>query len=806
MLYAGVFCIALATLMLEIDLTRIFSAAMWYHFAFMAISVAMFGMTGGATIVFLRPSAFTPEQAPRRMAQFSLLFALGAIVSLLLFLQIRFEPELSLRSAGTAALLYGVTAVPFVFSGIVITVALTRFPRRVARLYAADLAGAAFGCIALLYTLEYTDALTAVFCVATVAALGAACFAAYSGARDWVRAGLVCAIALTAFAVVHTHYAKTGQALIVLTQTRGNEEGPLHYEKWNSFSRVSVVGDDSKPLPPFVWGMSETLPDTYRIRQLLMLIDSGAGTPLYEFTGDTKPLEFFRYDVTNVAHSLRKNADVLVVGVGGGRDVLSALTFRQHSVLGIELNPSVLGATIGRFREFTGRLDKRPDVKLVVDEARSYITRTPERFDLIQISLIDTWAATAAGAFALSENSLYTVDAWDVFLRKLKPNGILTVSRWFFKDRPVEFYRLIALAGTALQRYGVKDPRNHLIVVEAPAGQRALEGWSGVGTLLASPDPFTDADVKQIAQLCDEMHFNLALAPNGSAYPEFDSVLTPEGAIALADTYKVDLSAPTDDRPYFFNMLRIRDVLSPAYWAFRNPSTANINAAYTLGALTIIVTVFAGAFIVLPLLAARTKVSLRGSAPLLGYFAAIGAGFMFIEIAQLQRLVVFLGHPSYALSTVLFSILLSSGFGSFIAGLIPAESRTRLPIGVFAGLLLIGLVLAFVTQPIIHALAAASTPVRVAVAVLLVAPIGVFLGMGFPLGMSAANRRDPTLTPWLWGVNGAMSVCCSVIATASCLWLGIYNTFIAGVFCYLLAAIFFLRIQSRLEVLPAHTR
>src|SRR6185295_11229342 len=180
--------------------------------------------------------------------------------------------------------------------------------------------------------------------------------------------------------------------------------------------------------------------------------------------GDPEAVSHLKYDVTNVAHYLRPNSRVVVVGTGGGRDVLSALLFNQRQVTGVEINESIIDLVNRRFGDFTGHLDRDPRVQFVNDEARSYIARSPDRYDLIQISLIDTWAATAAGAFVLSENSLYTLEAWQTFLNHLEPNGVLTFSRWYF-PLPGQVYRLTSIATAALMDLGIKQPRDHIIVV-----------------------------------------------------------------------------------------------------------------------------------------------------------------------------------------------------------------------------------------------------------------------------------------------------------------------------------------------------
>ena len=254
-------------------------------------------------------------------------------------------------------------------------------------------------------------------------------------------------------------------------------------------------------------------------------IDAAASTVLTDYRGDLKNVDYLRHDLVNFAHHLRPNADVLVVGAGGGRDILSALVFDQKSVTAVEINGNTIAAVNGPFGDFTGHLDRDPRVKFVNDEARSYVGRTESRFDIIQISMIDTWAATSAGAYVLAENSLYTVEAWTNFLSHLTPRGILAVSRWYFRDRPGEVYRMTSLAAAALKELGVPDPRGHILIVRNMG--RNAEGGSepdGVGTMLVSREPLSNSDVPTAERVAGEMGFEVVLTPTASIDPAFEKL------------------------------------------------------------------------------------------------------------------------------------------------------------------------------------------------------------------------------------------------------------------------------------------
>jgi hypothetical protein len=784
--YVGLFLIALATLMYEILLTRIFSVTMSYHFAFMAISLAMFGMTLGALSVYLHPDDYSRVRLRPQLALASLLFGIFAILSFLLHCVVRFDPEPSWEGVGTVVFTYVVMLFPFIFSGICVCAALTKFPRQLSKLYAADLAGAAAGCILLIYTLKVTDGPTAVFVVALLASVAAGLFAADEESKKLHRASQLFAVGLAAFVIVNTILVQKQSALLHLRWAKGRRERDHIYEKWNAFSRIAVSGDPQDAITPISEGVSPTYPADRKLRQLMLTIDAGAETTLTAFDGDLSSVEHLKYDVKESVHYLRPDSRVLIVGAGGGRDVLSALVFDQKAICAVEMNGDILGVVNGRFGDFTGHLDRNPRVKFVNDEARSYIARRHEQFDIIQISFIDTWAITAAGGLALSENSLYTLEGWKLFLQHLSPRGILSVSRWYVPEFPGEAYRLTALAATALLKDGVETPREHLVLVR---NKRPGRNWSSPGeavTLLVSKAPFSGQDLDTVEGIARKMQFDIVLSPRFSRDPTFARLASGKDLESFVSSFPLNISPPTDDSPFFFNLGRLRDAFS---WGHQPQILAgpHFRAIFVLGALLETVTVLTVLFILVPFVRRSRRETLPGAFPYLIFFAAIGVGFMLIEVSQMQRLIVFLGHPTYGLSVVLFVLLLSSGLGSFSThsrralGLkVPAIARLLL-------LLAVMLVFGLMMPRAIHAFQASTTPQRIAVAAGMLFPLGLVLGMAFPLGLKLASSQSPALTPWLWGINGATSVVGSVLAMAIALGSGISVTYWAGFFCYVAA-------------------
>ena len=783
--FAGLFLTTLATLNYQLLLTRIFSVTMYYHFAFVAVSVTMFGMTVGALAVYLRRDVFRPEHLRRHLTMGAVGFAVTMVLSFLAHLWIPFLPEASGKGVASVVLTYAVLSVPFVFSGLVVTLALTRFPSQVSGLYAADLAGAALGCALLGPVLRVTDAPTAVIATAAVAALGGLLFARELRSPAMTRACAVIAGILAAFAAAHTVAVQRDVPWLRLVWVKGQYEPRPIVERWNSFSRIRVIGDESRQVRPSGWGLSTTLPPGLKTRELHLDIDSYAGTELTAFNGDPASVAHLKYDVTNVVHYLRPDSRVLVVGTGGGRDVLSALVFGQRAVIGVEINRHVLDLVNGRFGSFTGHLDRDPRVTFVNAEARSFIARMNEQVDIIQISLIDTWAATASGAFVLTENALYTVEAWRTFLNHLSPRGILTVSRWYYADTPGEVYRLAALASTTLTRMGIASPGDHFAIVRARAA-RAPDAPDGIGTILISREPLSRQDLDALENVAARMKFDVVQSPRRSADATFAAIAAGDRLQEVVARHAVDISAPTDDSPFFFHMLRLRDVFNLERWHDQGIVAFNMKAVGVLGVLLAAVTALTASCIALPLVVSRRRADLRGAGPHLLFFAAIGFGFMLVEISQLQRLTIFLGHPSYSLSVVLFSLLVSSGAGSLSTARVDADltrsAQRRL-------LLTVAVLAAFglTTPALVGQFEAASNAVRILLSIALLLPIGFCMGMAFPLGLRVALRQSPELGPWLWGINGATSVCASVLAVVIAIGAGISAAFWAGMCCYVVA-------------------
>jgi hypothetical protein len=785
-IYYSIFLFSLTTLALENTLTRIFSVTMWYHYAFMAISVAMLGMSTGAVKVYYSDFAkLSEEKINEKIALYGRFFSLFTIISLFTLLSVPFVPRNTGIGFYTVAFIYMTAAVPFYFSGVAVALILaTRYIHKANALYASDLTGAAVGSILFFIMLSITDAISFVIFLAS---LGLVC--AYMISRkksDVFLAGLVIFLAL------FNHY--TGYFQIEWTKVdEGVEtakiERDLDWEKWTPFSRLTVTDADDNA---FGWGISTKMmglyPD-YRVSQKNLTIDSAAATVITGRDHPVSALIHLSYDITNMAHYLVSDARVGIIGVGGGRDILSALHFGQKEVWGVEINGQILHAARNVYRDFTYPFDEYENVFMVEDEARSFFERTEMEFDIIQASLIDSWAATAAGAFVLTENSLYTVEGWKVFFSKLSNKGVLTMSRWHYPFRPGEMLRLLNLAYVTLEQSGIKDPSKHILLttVNYFDDSTPLEEHFGAGTIVVSKEPFKQNIVDRFTTYCETFGFDPVLTAEKEGESVFHELIDPETRDLFVKTYPLDISAPTDNNPFFFNMLKPTALLTHKNIESMGPLSTNLLAIKNLLSLLLIVTLLAVFLIIVPLL-----IKMRGNSTSsflnrhTAYFSSIGTGFMLIEIALIQKFAIFLGHPTYSILVVLFTVLLFCGVGSFFS------SRIYDKIGIKGMFILIIAAVAVTGSSnmfILPLFSSWTLFARIIYAFFIMAITGFMLGMPFPTGLRLLGKKYSHIAPWLWGVNGATSVVSTVLAISVSIFYGISTTFFLGLVFYIVAFI-----------------
>jgi spermidine synthase len=775
---AGIAAVSATLLMTELALTRIFSVTMYYHFAFLAISIALFGLSASGVLVYVLRRRLTPFETRPLLTAGTVLHGALTLIALAGLVRIRVGLNYSPENLVRMLAIYSLAALPFFTGGAVISLAFARLPDRINVLYAADLLGAAAGCLVLIPLLNWLGAPGVVFTASVSSMMAALCFAPPE-LRGRVIAAAVVVLAIPAGAQL------TGRAPFDVADTKGHEGDTVLFSKWNSFSRVAVYDR-----PHGDWSLSPRFTGQ-RGESLFMDIDSAASTPILKSSGNPDDAAYLRYELTALAYRLvegNNGFSTLVIGPGGGRDLLSALVFGATRVDGVEINPIIVRDVMrGRFREYSGNLYADPRVSIHVDDGRSFVRRSPAKYDVIQASLVDTWAATAAGAYTLTENSLYTAEAFGEYLDHLTDGGALTITRWVFDG-----LRLVSLAQEACARRGL-DAARHLAVVQ----------HDRVATLILKKTPFTNDDVTRLQTAAEELGFTVLYAPGhgpvlqatahrdpiemvrtGTSVADYRTLILAADREQFIGDYPLDIRATTDDRPFYFHTTRLADQFSTAFG--RHMLFGNgLSALLTLFGISAVLVVL---FVVGPLVFGGERPG-AGWAPWLLYFGALGAGFMLLEVALLQRFVLLLGHPVYSLTVTLFSLLLGTGAGSLISRQVVPDRVRATTIRALVGVLAAGIAVPLVLPSLIDVAIPWPLALRIAVAVALLFPIGVLLGMPLPGGVRLLAASRPEIVPWGWGMNGAFSVVGATLAIFLAMNWGFSITMLASAAVYGMAAL-----------------
>lgn len=749
---AALFLTGLAVLLLELTLTRIFSVMMWYHFASVAIAVALFGFALGGVMVHLRPAIVPEKGFPLGLAPYVLITSAGAMVPFLLLWLTRVRPDLLFPLLSfyhqpyfqpfrhstpgpdapvliSLAVLFTAITVPFAAAGIVFAGAFMRAPGRLlGRLYGADLAGAAAACLLFVPALKYLGAPSLLAMAACLGFGGAVILLKGQKARAAV-------LLMAVMAVILAGYNGPSDRLVKLQFARGQYEPGLLYYRWNALSRV-VVYSLSRAEAEQSWGISRQFRGQFPAN-LGMLVDDAGYTPIVENRlGDTEP-DWAPYHIISLPHLLRPGGSSLIIGPGGGRDILAALGSGSSDVTAIELNPLIVDAVQEGFGGFSGRPYTLPGVTLIVGEGRSQLARSGRTFDIIQASSVFGEISPSAGAFSLSANFLYTREAFREYWSSLSDDGILSFSRTVFGLRAL---RLVSLARDLLLAEGVPDPENSIAVLRE----------RGLATVLVARGGFTPSDIEKLTAVAHSRSFIIEHIPGSPARGRF--TLTAMGEDVTRG--KFDISPPTDNRPFFYNNVPKSRFFS-VFFSTKVPGERHILVLRTVWVIFLVMILLLLGF---PL-ARRdgNRAASAGRYASIGcYFAGIGMGYMLVELTMMHRLSLFLGNPTYSLTVVLFVVLLSSSCGSIYAGSRKPGSggqRRFIPVAL--------ILLIFFTW-FIGGLLSTSLPLsqggRIGLVFLLLSPTGFIMGWFMPMGLGPLSARDPRLVPWAWAVNGAASV------------------------------------------------
>ena len=804
-MHPPVFSIALLSataLSYEILLIRLFSIIQWHHFAYMIISLSLLGYGASGMFLSLTRDWLRPIFSAAFMAN-GLLFSFSSIICFLIGQQIPFNP-LEMIWGGHQIiyllLLYLLLALPFFAVANCIGLALTQFTNDIPRIYGFDLLGAGIGALGIIALLFLVDPMTALYVIGSLGLLATAVGFFESRLRPrWIVA-LLFAGAVSLPPILHhqeiplqlSPYKSLSQTLTVMgTEVIEEHSSPL--------GLLTVV---KSPVIPFRQAPGLSLNTSLEPPTQLGVFTDGEGMSV--ITNDDGQRDSFAYTdffTSALPYHLLSRPKVLILGAGGGADVLQAKYFSAESIDAVELNPQMADLVSNTYADFAGNLYTDKNVHVHIDEARGFVATSNTQYDLIQVALLDAFSASSAGLYALSESYTYTTEALIDYIQHLPPDGMLAITRWI-KIPPRDGLKLFATAAESLERMGVKEPGHQLILIRS---------WK-TSTILIKNGVFTENDIEVLRKFCEARSFDLGYYPGmvaaeANRHNILDRPYFFEGATALLNKekggnfinrYKFNIEPATDDRPYFFHFFK--------WSAF--PELVSLRASGGLpllgqGYLVLIATLLQAVLasillILLPLWSGYR----RGTKPssffirheqfwVVIYFFSLGIAFLFIEMAFIQKFILFLRHPLYAVGVVISGFLLFAGLGSNYSSCLKTSITSRrnvliLPVAAIAGIALLYL---YLLPVLFQHLLWLPDPLKVIVSLCLIAPLAFCMGIPFPLGLSSLSIRAPKLIPWAWGINGCASVISAVLATLLATHIGFRGLVVAAVCLYFLAAI-----------------
>ncbi len=784
--------ISATVLAYEILLTRIFSIVQWHHFAYMVISIALLGFAASGTFLALRSQLV--DRFNHVYITNLILFSIFALPCILLAQQFAVHPEQLLWDPAQmirVTAVYLLLALPFFFAANAIGLALMRFRHNVPQIYSADLIGAGLGSVAivgLLYLLFPIDALKVLCVFGFVAAVIAGFELGFN--RTHISITVIIALSsLIVFSLLPAAWFKLSiSSYKSLSQQLNVKDAYIETERSSPLGMLSVINSPTIPLrhaPGLSLNTTVEVPE-----QRGVFFDGDSITPINAYS--KRENSVYLDNLTSaLPYHLKQLERVVVLGAGGGTLVRQALYHGTSSVTAVELDRQIVKLLREEYRDFSGGIYDHKSVDVKIKEARGFLEGNPKRYDLIQVALIDSFAASSAGLYALNENYLYTVEALAEFYAHLSKGGYLGISRWV-KLPPRDALKLFATAVEALRRTGVVDPAKQLLLIR---------GWQTT-TLLVKNGDFSKQEIASAQQFCKTRSFDLAfyadmpaslanqynMLPEAYYYNSSKALLSESSEQFLAN-YKFNIKPATDDRPYFFYFFKWRTL--PEIFSLRGRGgTPLLESGYVILFATLIQSVLISlVLIVLPLWKRmRTNSVHRGR--MVGYFASLGFAFFFIEIAFIQKFLLFLHHPVLAVAAVLSGFLVFAGLGSYLAGRWQTnQDAHHLVVMAVITIGVLGVLYALVLPNLVfEPLTAAPMSVKLAVSLMLIGLLAIPMGMPFPLGLARLGERAKKQIPSAWAVNGCASVISAVLATVIAIHFGFTVVVSLAVVLYFLAA------------------
>ena len=780
----------------ELLLMRLLSIVHWHHFAYMIISLALLGYGASGTFIALFRSRLE-TRFETAFAVSAVLFSITMVVCFALGQRVPFnalEVIWDSRQFVNLSLIYLVFFVPFFFAASCIGLAFTYRRMHISRIYFFDLVGAGLGAILVIAALFAFVPQDSLLVLMTLPLIASVLMTTRSSARAplmtvqflWLVL-LVSGIPQDRLGLRISEYKGLSQALQVIdSRVVDISSSPL--------GLLTVVESPTVPVrhaPGLSFATTHIPP-----QQLAVFTDADSMSAITRFDGNFESVRYLGDVTAALPYALLDKPDVLVLGAGGGGDVLLSLYHGANRVDAVELNPQMTRFVRERYGDFAGSIYSDPRVTLHASEARGFVARSNAQYDLIHIGLLDSFGASGAGVHAQSESYIYTVEAVRGYLEHTKPGGILAITRWL-KLPPRDGLKLVATAADALRTMGVAEPGEQLVVIRS---------WNTT-TLLIKNGALTPDDIESVREFAGSRSFDTAWFPGiqASDANRFNVLQEPyffNGTIALlgpqsgdfAERYKFYIRPATDDRPYYFHFFKWATL--PEVIALRRIGGGGlIEWGYLILIATLLQAAIAGLVLILLPLARVRRSWPRGTGPRMGgYFMLLGLAFLFIEMAFIQKFILFLSHPLYSVAVVLSGFLVFAGLGSVWSGRLAdiLKRQAVSPVSTAVGGIALLAIIYVVLLPVVfrHCIGYSDT-VKIVISDILIAPLAIFMGMPFPLGLKRVADTAPDFIPWAWGINGFASVISAVLATLLAIEFGFLFVILAALVLYAIAALVF---------------
>ena len=806
-LYIGIFFFSTSVLLFELSLMRVFSILQWNYLAFMIISIAFLGYGASGTFLSVFSSILKRAEGKnlyKYLLFFSLLFSLGSLFSIFVISKVPFDLYRVITDRYQLLYLviyYLAIAIPFFFAGICISLAISKLPEKINKIYFCDLGGASIGCISFLVLANYISLSRLLIIPPLFSFLASFLFSLKLKDKRSIIYIVGIFVFIILFSGAESFYSFPINPYKSLFTLLRYPNSRIIDRQENGVARLEVVESGGvKYAPGLSLNFSGEIP-----AQLGLVTDSdglSAITRLEE--GDDsealKKIEFSDYISSALGFHLVRDTDnqekILIIGPGGGLDILGGIYNETEEIWGIEMNPDVKILLQNNYSDYSGNIYNRAGIKILTGEGRSVLKGLEQKFDLIQISLIGSSNTASGGFYSISENYLYTVEGFMDFWQHLSDEGNLSITRWL-KFPPREIVRLCSISLEALSQMGIERPENHLAVIRS---------WA-TSTLILSKKEIGEEEIRIIKDFCDERNFDTVYFPGikeedaninhvleeSYYYQEINQLVNSFKEDELKDFYNsyfFNVSAVTDNQPYFFYTLKWKNIPKII------KSTANWQPLIEWGNLIIFATflqgiIFSIVFIFLPLIFKKSPLNKKTGGikiPFLLYFASLGLGYMLLEISFIQKFILYLTNPAYSTSIIIFSFLFFSGLGSFYSKKMEKNYIGSLKI-IILTLCVILLLYQIILPHIFNTTLKYSLLVRILITLGLIFPLGFLMGMPFPLGIklvSSINQgKEKGLIPWLWATNSFCSIIASVSAVIIALFFGFKVVAILAALVYL---------------------